>query len=134
MDPRVWGPGAWRFIHCVTLTYPDNPSFEDKQRYKQFLFSLGDVLPCSTCAVNFREYMDMHYSQAVLESRTNFFQFMVDCHNAVNKTNGAREWTYVEALRANTGLTRCFDTKYVIYFFAGLLAIGALLCVKYARR
>ena len=28
--PDVWGPHGWKFIHYVTLGYPDKPTKEDK--------------------------------------------------------------------------------------------------------
>ena len=31
--PNVWGPYGWKFIHYVTLGYPNNPSNEDKLKY-----------------------------------------------------------------------------------------------------
>ena len=30
MDPLIWGPHAWFFLHSITLVYPDNPSEQEK--------------------------------------------------------------------------------------------------------
>ena len=32
-NPEIWGPGAWLFLHTITLNYPTNPTFEDKENY-----------------------------------------------------------------------------------------------------
>ena len=39
MDPRIWGPPAWTFLHSVTLAYPDNPTETDRTNYKKFFNS-----------------------------------------------------------------------------------------------
>lgn len=138
MDPRVWGPGAWKLIHCVTLTYPEKPTFEHKQNYRKFIYSLCDVLPCSTCAHNLREFLNENFSESILNSRTSFFQFMVDCHNAVNLSNKKPILSYVEALRANTSQPSRART-YTEYIGTALLLIWAttatgILITTYARR
>ena len=33
MEPEIWGPHAWQFLHSITLSYPDNPTFEDKNNH-----------------------------------------------------------------------------------------------------
>ena len=53
MDPEIWGPHAWIFLHSVTIAYPDNPSAQDKKNYKNFFYSLHNILPCQTCAHNY---------------------------------------------------------------------------------
>ena len=39
MNPEVWGPPAWTFLHSITLAYPDNPSDIDKSNYENFFSS-----------------------------------------------------------------------------------------------
>ena len=36
MDPEVWGPHGWYFLHSITLAYPDNPTDDDKTYHKNF--------------------------------------------------------------------------------------------------
>ena len=36
MDPEIWGPSTWIFLHTITLNYPNNPTIYDKQNYKNF--------------------------------------------------------------------------------------------------
>ena len=26
MEPNIWGPGAWTFLHSITFQYPENPT------------------------------------------------------------------------------------------------------------
>ena len=34
ITPQEWGPHGWKFIHYVSLGYPENPTEEDKHKYK----------------------------------------------------------------------------------------------------
>ena len=38
--PKVWGPHGWKFIHYVTLGYPEKPNNAQKERYKAFFLLL----------------------------------------------------------------------------------------------
>ena len=44
MDPKIWGPPGWFFIHSVTLVYPDNPTETEKNNFKRFFLNLGKSL------------------------------------------------------------------------------------------
>ena len=36
MNPKIWGPGGWLFLHSITLNYPENPTENDKMYHKNF--------------------------------------------------------------------------------------------------
>ena len=89
MNPKKWGPKAWFFIHSVALSYPLNPTEEDKEHFKTFFSILQYVLPCSICANNFQEHLDvLPLTDDVLLSRKNLFLWTVKIHNKVNKLKG----------------------------------------------
>ena len=37
MNPEVWGPHAWFFLHTVTMNYPNKPTIKDKEDNKNFV-------------------------------------------------------------------------------------------------
>ena len=55
--PDSVGIHGWKFIHFVTLGYPEYPDKEDKQNYLNFFNSLKNVIPCSICGNNFKEHL-----------------------------------------------------------------------------
>ena len=57
IGPDTWGPEGWKFIHYVTIGYPRNPTNQDKIKYRNFLTSLQDVIPCSICANNYKKHL-----------------------------------------------------------------------------
>lgn len=94
MEPEIWGPPAWKFIHLLTLNYPNKPTFQDKYNYKQFILSLQKVLPCETCSKHFQENIQNSNFEDILKSRESLFEWFVDVHNSVNKQNKKNEWSY----------------------------------------
>jgi len=99
MDPKVWGPKAWDFLHSVTLAYPQPPSEEDKDRYSAFFRSVGQVLPCVYCRKHFSETFDpQEFARVALKDRVSMFKWSVDFHNKVNQLLQKKQVTYKEAL------------------------------------
>ena len=38
IKPNIWGPFGWKFMHYVSFGYPDKPTTQDKQNYKNFYY------------------------------------------------------------------------------------------------
>jgi len=97
--PKDWGPPGWKFIHFVTLGYPDNPSDEDKLNYKTFLTSIKNILPCPLCSNHYKQNLiDNPLDDNALSSRINLINWGIKVHNAVNKSNGKKEYSLEEGL------------------------------------
>jgi hypothetical protein len=99
MQPEIWGPYAWNFLHIITITYPINPSEDDKHNYKTFFESLKNVLPCERCRKNFNTHLKKFpLSRDVLSSRKYLVKWLIDIHNVVNHQTGKKMLSYTEAL------------------------------------
>ena len=96
MDPEIWGPHGWKFLHSMTLSYPDNPSENDRNNFSQFFNILKDVLPCEKCQLHFAKNLQTYPVENHLENKESLFRWLVDIHNRVNVDNGKREYTYDE--------------------------------------
>ena len=55
MEPNIWGPHAWFFLHTVALMYPEQPNELEKQHYLNFFKNIGNILPCYICRENYRQ-------------------------------------------------------------------------------
>jgi hypothetical protein len=97
ISPKLWGNEGWHFIHMTALNYPEKPTEQDKKNYTQFLESLVYTLPCEGCSFNWLK--KLRETPPNLNSRKEFFEWTVDRHNEVNKSNGKREISYDEALK-----------------------------------
>lgn len=94
MEPNIWGPPAWKFLHTITFQYPESPTDLDKQKYYTFFNSLKNVLPCPNCKEHYSE--NFENISIRLESREDLIEWLIDIHNEVNKKNNKRIYTYKE--------------------------------------
>lgn len=99
----VWGPHAWRFLHYVSLGYPENPTEEDKINYRNFFISIKNILPCSLCSQHYEEnYNMMPLTYEILSNKELLVRWVIDIHNIVNKSKGKREIPHDEAIQLIT--------------------------------
>ena len=84
MDPEVWGPHAWIFLHTITLTYPHNPTNQDKKNYKLFFYNLATVLPCTHCSQNYRIHLKQLPIDPFLENKKSLVSWLIQIHNLTN--------------------------------------------------
>jgi hypothetical protein len=92
---EVWGPKAWRLIHCTAQSYPDKPTEEDKHNYYQFYHNLPYILPCCICKDHFLEQLKINPIKLGSQKELSFWLY--DLHNNVNKMNKKKILTYQEA-------------------------------------
>ena len=99
IGPNVWGPHGWKFMHYVSLGYPQEPTENDKRNYKEFYSNLKNVLPCKTCAMNYERNLTELPIDNALQSRDSLVKWVIDIHNKVNKEKNKRELGYDEAIQ-----------------------------------
>ena len=96
MNPKIWGPAGWKFLHSITLHYPENPSLQDKQNYKKFFESLQFTIPCEKCKNHYQESLQKYSLDNALNNKEALFNWLVDIHNEVNKKNNKKVLSYEE--------------------------------------
>jgi hypothetical protein len=88
VGPDTWGPVIWHALHYITLGYPNNPTEDNKKKYKQFFTLLSDTIPCSICANHYSEnLLIMPLDDKVLENKESLIKWLIDFHNVVNEKN-----------------------------------------------
>ena len=131
-NPEIWGPGGWLFLHTITLNYPTNPTFEDKENYKNFFISLKNVIPCKNCAKHYSENLNNFPIDDSLNSKEDLVKWLIDNHNKVNVKNKKRKYSYNEVIEKYEKLyspkSNCFMILAVIvlilfgiYFFKRII-------------
>jgi hypothetical protein len=80
---EFFGPSAWKFLHAVSFTFPENPTQEEQRAYEEFFSRVGDVLPCPTCRGHYKEYLDKNPIR--LESRAALAKYVYELHSDVNR-------------------------------------------------
>ena len=90
--PDTWGPHGWKFIHYITLGYPNNPTKSDKIKYKNFFLSLTTVIPCILCRINYEKHLTEYpINNDVLKNKETLITWGIKMHNLVNIENNKKE-------------------------------------------
>ena len=77
MDPKVWGPHAWFFLHSITLAYPKNPTDKDKIKYRNCFQLIAEVLPCDQCRQHFiKALSDTPLDDNVMSKRSHLVKWI----------------------------------------------------------
>ena len=87
MEPKIWGPPTWFFLHSLTFYYPEKPSYKDKSNYYDFFNSLQYVLPCNICRDNYKRHLKEYPISPYLDSKKSLVEWLIHIHNLVNKEN-----------------------------------------------
>ena len=115
IKPNLWGPHGWKFMHYVSLGYPENPTIDNKNRYKNFYYSLQDVLPCEKCRENYKKNIMNHPIDPHLENKESLIKWVIDIHNKVNQELNKETLDYQEA--TNLYLNATEDNPITDYCF-----------------
>ena len=95
INPNLWGPSSWNFMHYITLGYPENPTDEVKKNTLYLFASLKYLLPCEKCRYNYQMHLEKHpLNDVVLSSRTLLVNWLIDVHNEVNVSLNKAQITY----------------------------------------
>ena len=100
MDPNLWGPSGWYFLHSLTYSYPDNPTKKEEDAAIQFFNSLGTLLPCTVCKVNYDKHFKENNIANCVSSRNELIKWLIDIHNQVNMDNGKPMVSYKSVLNS----------------------------------
>ena len=108
-SPKVWGKHFWYTFHIVALAYPERPTREDMQVYKEFYINFGKVLPCKKCTQHYSQHLLQLPVSNSLGSRKDLFAWTVQFHNIVNQWTGKAIWNteYAEEYYRNGDYDNC---------------------------
>jgi len=98
LEPSVWGPHYWFFLHSLTFTYPKKPNTTTKKKYYDFVQNLPLFIPHKEIAKRFINYLDAYPLTPYLDSSESFQKWMLFIHNKINKSIGKKQITYYELL------------------------------------
>jgi hypothetical protein len=99
MHSTIWGWIAWDLMHLISFTYPKKPTDIDKQMYKQFYISIGDIIPCKVCRSHYKQRIFRINAISIFLNRKNLTIWLVNLHNEVNNGLHKKVINYNEATR-----------------------------------
>lgn len=85
LDPKVWGPHYWFFLHTVAMCYPHRPNTITKKKYYEFVHNIPMFIPVETNATYFSQLLEQYPVSPYLDSRDAFIRWMHFIHNKINQ-------------------------------------------------
>jgi Erv1 / Alr family len=82
IDPKVWGPHLWKFMHMMAYSYPENPNVQVRASGRQFFYTLRHLIPCETCQKHFNDLISKKSPQ--VDSKQQMQEYVLWLHNQVN--------------------------------------------------
>jgi len=85
LDPKVWGPHYWFFLHTVAMTYPHHPNTVTKKKFYEFIQNLPLFLPVEEISGEFSKLIDKYPVAPYLDNRDSLVRWMHFIHNKINE-------------------------------------------------
>jgi len=84
LNPEIWGPHYWFFLHTIALIYPRYPNAITKKKYYNLIQDLPLFIPDAKIAKEFSELLDKYPVTPYLDSRPSFNKWIHYIHNKIN--------------------------------------------------
>jgi len=88
MDPLVWGPHYWMFLHTVAAHYPIKPTPAEKKVHYRLIHNFHEFIPHRQIAASFRRLLEQNPVTPYLDSHDDFTRWVHHLHNEVNQQLG----------------------------------------------
>ena len=85
LDPKVWGPHYWFFLHTLAMTYPHHPNGVTKKKYYEFIQNLPLFLPVEQISTSFSKLIEKYPITPYLDDRDSFIRWTHFIHNKINE-------------------------------------------------
>lgn len=133
MDPKIWGPHAWIFLHSITFNYPINPTKDEINKHYNFFNSLEFVLPCETCRIHYKQNLKEYpLTKKILSTRDNLVKWLIKIHNNINKLNNKKSLTYEDVVDHYNNL---YDDNKINYKYIIIaIVLFSLLCLVIIKK
>jgi hypothetical protein len=85
LNPKIWGPHYWFFLHTLAMCYPNYPNDVTKKKYYDFIQNLPMFVPIEEIATHISLLLDEYPVQPYLDNRESFIRWMWFIHNKINE-------------------------------------------------
>lgn len=84
LDPKVWGPHYWFFLHTIAMTYPHHPNTITKKKYYEFMQNMPLFIPVQEISKEFEKLLELYPITPYLDNRDSLTRWLHFIHNKIN--------------------------------------------------
>jgi hypothetical protein len=131
LDPKVWGPHYWFFLHTLAMTYPHHPNAVTKKKYYEFIQNLPLFLPVEEMSSEFSKLLDKYPIAPYLDNRESLVRWFHFIHNKINQKLEKPEITLNEFYVKYYDEYKSKNIKMVEYYRIRekIIYVGIIFCV-----
>ena len=85
LDPTIWGPHFWFFLHTIAMTYPNHPNEVNKKKYYDLIQNFYLFIPVEQISSDFKRLIDDYPITPYLDNRESFVRWIWFIHNKINQ-------------------------------------------------
>lgn len=141
LDPKVWGPHYWFFLHTLAMTYPHHPNAVTKKKFYEFIQNLPIFIPVEEVSKEFSRLIDKYPITPYLDNRDSLVRWTHFIHNKINQKLEKPEVTlqdffvkyYNEYKSKNIKLAQYYRILSKIGYFLIIIAIIGIIYYLYDK-
>jgi hypothetical protein len=106
VDPAIWGPHIWRFLHIAAALPPSR--HRGRESWRAVLEALRVALPCPECTGHYQAWHREHPFRTMMggsATRRTAMRWVLELHNDVNRRRGVAAWTAAQVDASVAGTT-----------------------------
>jgi hypothetical protein len=103
LDPNVWGPKYWFFLHSVAYAYPAAPTATMKRKYYDLIQNMPLFIPNHEIGDLFAGLLSEYPVSPYLDNRDSFIRWVWFIHNKINKHLGKPDVSLHQSLDTYLG-------------------------------
>jgi hypothetical protein len=106
VDPALWGPHVWRFLHAAAALPATRARGRDQ--WRAVLEALRTALPCPECTGHYQAWYRAHPFRVMMGGsavQRAAARYLLDLHNDVNRRRGLPVWSPAAVTASVAGVT-----------------------------
>lgn len=98
LNPEIWGPSYWLFLHTIAYGYPKYPNAVTKRKYYDLIQNIPLFIPNPEIGNKFSVMLDKYPVTPYLDNRDSFMRWVNFIHNKINYLLGKDEISFYNSL------------------------------------
>lgn len=98
LNPTIWGPHYWFFLHTIAITYPKYPNSITKKKYYELIQNFPLFIPTEEISNKFEKMLNEYPISPYLDNRETLVRWTHFIHNKINEMMEKQQITFQDFL------------------------------------